>query len=161
MNSIDKNKINNETSNKSGIQGSRIVLPENYIPTDIEEYMNENHLEFFRQKLLIWKKELLNEASDTKDDLSEDGLQRPDIADRAQVESNAAIQLRTRDRERKLISKIDSALRRIDLGTYGYCEETNKPISIARLKARPIATLSIEAQEMHERFEKIYKEKEY
>ena len=122
MNSIDKNKISNESSNKSGIQGSRIVLPENYVPTDIEEYMNENHLEFFRQKLLIWKKELLNEASDTKDDLSEDGLQRPDIADRAQVESNAAIQLRTRDRERKLISKIDSALRRIDLGTYGYCE---------------------------------------
>ena len=128
MNSIDKNKINNESSNKSGIQGSRIVLPENYVPTDMEEYMNQNHLEFFRQKLLTWKKELLNEASDTKDDLSEDGLQRPDIADRAQVESNAAIQLRTRDRERKLISKIDSALRRIDLGTYGYCEETDEPI---------------------------------
>ena len=156
MNSIDKNKINNETSNKSGIQGSRLVLPENYVPTDIEEYMNENHLEFFRQKLLIWKKELLNEASDTKDDLSEDGLQRPDIADRAQVESNAAIQLRTRDRERKLISKIDSALRRIDIGTYGYCEETGEPIGLKRLMARPVATLSIEAQEKHERDEKIF-----
>ena len=158
MNSIDKNKINNETSNKSGIQGSRIVLPENYVPTDIEEYMNKNHLEFFRQKLLIWKKELLNEASDTKDDLSEDGLQRPDIADRAQVESNAAIQLRTRDRERKLISKIDSALRRIDLGTYGYCEETDEPIGIKRLIARPIASLSLDAQERHEKMERIHKE---
>ena len=158
MNSIDKNKINNETSNKSGIQGSRIVLPENYVPTDIEEYMNENHLEFFRQKLLKWKKELLSEASDTKDDLSEDGLQRPDIADRAQVESNAAIQLRTRDRERKLISKIDSALRRIDLGTYGYCEETDEPIGIKRLIARPIASLCLDAQERHEKMERIHKD---
>tara|TARA_X000000950_G_scaffold90726_1_gene114092 strand:+ start:136 stop:615 length:480 start_codon:yes stop_codon:yes gene_type:complete len=158
MNSIDKNKINNESSNKSGIQGSRIVLPENYVPTDIEEYMNENHLEFFRQKLLKWKKELLSEASDTKDDLSEDGLQRPDIADRAQVESNAAIQLRTRDRERKLISKIDSALRRIDLGTYGYCEETDEPIGIKRLIARPIASLCLDAQERHEKMERIHKD---
>ena len=158
MNSIDKNKINSESSNKSGIQGSRIVLPENYVPTDIEEYMNKNHLEFFRQKLLIWKKELLNEASDTKDDLSEDGLQRPDIADRAQVESNAAIQLRTRDRERKLISKIDSALRRIDLGTYGYCEETDEPIGIKRLIARPIASLCLDAQERHEKMERIHKD---
>ena len=158
MNSIDKNKINNESSNKSGIQGSRIVLPENYVPTDIEEYMNKNHLEFFRQKLLIWKKELLNEASDTKDDLSEDGLQRPDIADRAQVESNAAIQLRTRDRERKLINKIDSALRRIDLGTYGYCEETDEPIGIKRLIARPIASLCLDAQERHEKMERIHKD---
>ena len=158
MNSIDKNKINNETSNKSGIQGSRIVLPENYVPTDIEEYMNKNHLEFFRQKLLIWKKELLNEASDTKDDLSEDGLQRPDIADRAQVESNAAIQLRTRDRDRNLISKIDSALRRIDLGTYGYCEETDEPIGIKRLIARPIASLCLDAQERHEKMERIHKD---
>ena len=158
MNSIDKNKINNESSNKSGIQGSRIVLPENYVPTDIEEYMNENHLEFFRQKLLKWKKELLSEASDTKDDLSEDGLQRPDIADRAQVESNAAIQLRTRDRERKLISKIDSALRRIDLGTYGFCEETDEPIGIKRLIARPIASLCLDAQEKHEKMERIHKD---
>ena len=128
------------------------------MPTDIEEYMNENHLEFFRQKLLKWKKELLNEASDTKDDLSEDGLQRPDIADRAQVESNAAIQLRTRDRERKLISKIDSALRRIDLGTYGYCEETDEPIGIKRLIARPIASLCLDAQERHEKMERIHKD---
>ncbi len=158
MNSIDKTKINNESSNKSGIQGSRIVLPENYTPTDIEEYMNENQLEFFRQKLLLWKKELLDEASDTKDDLSEDGLQRPDIADRAQVESNAAIQLRTRDRERKLISKIESALRRIDLGSYGYCEETDEPIGIKRLIARPIASLCLDAQERHEKMERTHKD---
>ena len=128
------------------------------MPGDIEEYMNENHLEFFRQKLLTWKNELLNEASDSKDDLSEDGLQRPDIADRAQVESNAAIQLRTRDRERKLISKIDSALRRIDLGTYGYCEETDEPIGIKRLIARPIASLCLDAQERHEKMERIHKD---
>ena len=158
MNSINKNKINEETANKSGILGSRIVLPNNYMPKEIEEYMNETQLEFFRQKLLIWKNELLNEALDTKDNLSEDGLQRPDIADRAQVESNAAIQLRTRDRERKLISKIDSALRRIDLGTYGYCEETDEPIGIKRLIARPIASLCLDAQERHEKMERIHKD---
>ncbi|MAJ15128.1 MAG: RNA polymerase-binding protein DksA [SAR116 cluster bacterium] len=158
MNSINKDKINEETANKSGILGSRIVLPDNYTPKEIEEYMNEAQLEFFRQKLLIWKKELLNEALDTKDNLSEDGLQRPDIADRAQVESNAAIQLRTRDRERKLISKIDSALRRIDLGTYGYCEETDEPIGIKRLIARPIASLCLDAQERHEKMERIHKD---
>ena len=120
--------------------------------------MNDNQLEFFRQKLLLWKKELLEEATDTKDNLSEDGLQRPDIADRAQVESNAAIQLRTRDRERKLINKIDSALRRIDLGTYGYCEETDEPIGIKRLIARPIAALCLHAQERHEKMERIHKD---
>ena len=158
MNSVNKDKINEETANKSGILGSRIVLPDNYTPKEIEEYMNEAQLEFFRQKLLIWKKELLNEALDTKDNLSEDGLQRPDIADRAQVESNAAIQLRTRDRERKLISKIDSALRRIDLGTYGYCEETDEPIGIKRLIARPIASLCLDAQERHEKMERIHKD---
>ena len=97
-------------------------------------------------------------ATDTKDNLSEDGLQRPDIADRAQVESNAAIQLRTRDRERKLINKIDSALRRIDLGTYGYCEETDEPIGIKRLIARPIAALRLHAQERHEKMERIHKD---
>ncbi len=158
MNSINKTKFNEETSNKSGVLGSRIVLPDDYEPTDIEEYMNESQLEFFRQKLLVWKNKLLNEASETKDDLSEDGLQRPDIADRAQVESNATIQLRTRDRERKLISKIDAALRRIDLGTYGYCEETDEPIGIKRLIARPIAALCLDAQERHEKMERIHKD---
>ena len=158
MNSITKNNLKEENSNKTGILGSTIVLPQNYVPTEMEDYMNDNQLEFFRQKLLLWKKELLEEATDTKDNLSEDGLQRPDIADRAQVESNAAIQLRTRDRVRKLISKIDSALRRIDLGTYGYCEETDEPIGIKRLIARPIASLCLDAQERHEKMERIHKD---
>ena len=133
-------------------------LPKNYKPTQKEKFMNAKMKEYFRQKLLSWKNELLTEANYTKDDLSEEGLQRPDIADRAQVESNATIQLRTRDRERKLISKIDSALRRIDLGTYGYCEETDEPIGIKRLIARPIAALCLDAQERHEKMERIHKD---
>jgi DnaK suppressor protein len=120
--------------------------------------MNDKQLEFFRQELLTWRLKLLEEATDTKDNLSEEGLQRPDISDRAQVESDASIQLRTRDRERKLISKIDVALRRIDLKTYGYCEETGEPIGLGRLKARPIASLSVDAQERHEKMEKIHKD---
>ena len=156
MNSIKKNKIKGEVKNKSGVLGSSMVLPENYLPSDKEEFMNEKQLEFFRQKLIDWKNELLDEASYTKDDLSEEGLQRPDIADRAQVESDASIKLRTRDRERKLINKIDSALRRIDMGNYGYCEETGEPIGLKRLMARPVATLCIAAQEKHEKDEKVY-----
>ena len=156
MNSINKNNLKEHNANKTGILGSRMVLPEDYYPSENEKFMNEHQLEFFRQKLLVWKHDLLNEANFTKDDLSEEGLQRPDIADRAQVESDASIKLRTRDRERKLINKIDSALRRIDLGTYGYCEETGDPIGLKRLIARPIATLSIQAQEKHEQEEKIY-----
>ena len=131
-------------------------MPEGYIPSVNEEFMNDNQLEFFRQKLINWKSELLEEATDTKGTLSAEGLQRPDMADRAQVESDASIQLRTRDRERKLISKIDAALRRIDLKTYGYCEETGEPIGLKRLMARPVATMTIEAQERHERDEKIF-----
>ena len=143
-------------ANRGGVLGGRVVLPEDYVPNDKEEFMNERQLEYFRQKLLNWKYDLLDEANDTKDTLSAEGLQRPDIADRAQVESDASIKLRTRDRERKLISKIDAALRRIDLKTYGYCEETGEPIGLKRLMARPVATLSIEAQERHERDEKIF-----
>ena len=145
-------------ANRGGVLGSRVVLPEEYTPNDKEEFMNEKQLEFFRQKLLNWKYELLDEANDTKGSLSAEGLQRPDIADRAQVESDASIQLRTRDRERKLISKIDAALRRIDLKTYGYCEETGEPIGLGRLKARPIASLSVDAQERHEKMEKIHRD---
>ena len=145
-------------ANRGGVLGSRVILPEDYIPNDQEEFMNERQLEFFRQKLLNWKYDLLDEANDTKDTLSAEGLQRPDMADRAQVESDASIQLRTRDRERKLISKIDAALRRIDLKTYGYCEETGDPIGLGRLKARPIASLSVDAQERHEKMEKIHKD---
>jgi DnaK suppressor protein len=155
---LDKHQIYANGANRGGVLGSAIVLPEHYSPSDDEEFMNENQLEFFRQKLLNWKIELLEEASDTKGNLSEEGLQRPDIADRAQVESDASIQLRTRDRERKLISKIDVALRRIDLKTYGYCEETGEPIGLGRLKARPIASLSVDAQERHEKMEKVHKD---
>ena len=158
MVSAKKNKIKAELKNKTGFLGTSIVLPENYLPNEKEEFMNENQLEFFRQKLIIWKNELLDEASFTKDDLSEEGLQRPDIADRAQVESDASIKLRTRDRERKLINKIDSALRRIDIGTYGYCEDTGEPIGLRRLMARPIASLCLEAQERHEKMERIHKD---
>ena len=145
-------------ADRGGLLGNRIVLPENYMPSVDEEFMNDNQLEYFRQKLLNWKLELLEEATDTKDDLSEEGLQRPDMADRAQVESDASIKLRTRDRERKLINKIDSALRRIDLGTYGYCEETGDPIGIKRLMARPIASLCLDAQERHEKMERVHKD---
>ena len=113
-NSSEKKQIFANGANRGGVSGTEIVLPENYSPNDQEDFMNDNQLEFFRQKLLIWKLELFEEALDTKDNLSAEGLQRPDIADRAQVESDASIQLRTRDRERKLISKIDAALRRID-----------------------------------------------
>ena len=161
MNSLNTKK-NEKSENfgngasRGGFLGSSVVLPEDYVPNDKEEFMNEKQLEFFRQKLLNWKYDLLDEANDTKDTLSAEGLQRPDMADRAQVEADASIQLRTRDRERKLISKIDAALRRIDLKTYGYCEETGEPIGLKRLMARPVATLSLEAQERHERDERIF-----
>ena len=158
MNSINKNNLKNESAKKAGILGSRMVLPADYYPSDNEKFMNDYQLEYFRQKLLAWKHDLLNEANFTKDDLSEEGLQRPDIADRAQVESDASIKLRTRDRERKLINKIDSALRRIDLGTYGYCEDTGDPIGLKRLIARPIASLCLDAQERHEKMERIHKD---
>ena len=156
-----KNKKNvnfSNGANRGGILGNRIILPEDYTPDNSEDFMNDRQLEFFRQKLTNWKLDLLEEASGTKDNLSSEGLQRPDIADRAQVESDASIQLRTRDRERKLISKIDAALRRIDLKTYGYCEETGEPIGLGRLKARPIASLSVDAQEKHEKMEKIHRD---
>ena len=148
----------NDGAYRGGLLGNRIILPEDYSPSNEEEFMNEKQLEFFRQKLTNWKLDLLDEAIETKDNLSAEGLQRPDIADRAQVESDASIQLRTRDRERKLISKIDAAIRRIDLKTYGYCEDTGEPIGLGRLKARPIASLSVDAQERHEKKEKIHKD---
>ena len=148
----------NNGANRGGLLGNRVILPADYSPSNNEEFMNDKQLEFFRQKLTNWKLELLDEAIETKDNLSAEGLQRPDIADRAQVESDASIQLRTRDRERKLISKIDAALRRIDLKTYGYCEDTGEPIGLGRLKARPIASLSVDAQERHEKMEKIHKD---
>lgn len=131
------------------------VLPPGYKPGASEEYMNPIMLEYFRQKLINWKAELLGEASDTLQSLFEDGgIQEPDIADRASAETDRALELRTRDRYRKLVSKIDEALLRVGDGSYGYCESSGDPIGVARLEARPIATLSLEAQERHERAER-------
>ncbi len=129
-----------------------------YVPSDDEAFMNEKQRAYFRDKLNAWKNEILREARETLGNLQEDSANHPDIADRASSESDRAIELRARDRQRKLISKIDAALRRLDEGTYGYCEETGEPISLKRLDARPIATLSIEAQERHERREKVYRD---
>ena len=136
----------------------RPSLPPDYRPSDDEEFMNPLQMEYFRQKLLRWRAELLSDSSDTLRHLKEESLLKPDITDRASLETERAIELRTRDRGRKLISKIDSALQRIDTGTYGFCEETEQPIGIRRLEARPIATLSIEAQERHERMERTHRE---
>lgn len=133
-----------------------IVLPPDYKPTADEEYMNEMQLEYFRQKLENWKKTLVLQSEDTLDDLRQGGLNQPDDIDRASLETDKSLDLRTKDRIRKLITKIDEALDRIEDGTYGYCEETGEPIGIERLEARPVATLSIEAQERHERMEKTF-----
>ena len=133
-----------------------IILPPDYKPSADEEYMNDMQLEYFRQKLLNWKKSLIGQATDTLNELKEGGLNQPDQIDRASLEADKALELRTRDRARKLISKIDAALKRIEDGVYGYCEETGDPIGIERLEVRPVATLSVEAQERHERMEKTY-----
>tara|TARA_B100000963_G_C22181934_1_gene474903 strand:- start:119 stop:550 length:432 start_codon:yes stop_codon:yes gene_type:complete len=132
-----------------------------YKPTEKEDFMNPKQLEYFKNLLNEWKTDLLAGSSTTINNLKEESSNKPDNADRASIESERSLELRTRDRERKLLSKINKALRKIDEGTYGYCEDTHKPISIKRLIARPIATLSLEAQESHEKSEKIYKEKEY
>ena len=133
---------------------SKEFLNEDYRPSEDEPFMNENQIEYFRDKLLEWKKSILSESKDTIKGMKEETRNIPDVADRASEETDRALELRTRDRQRKLISKIDSALRRIDDGSYGYCEETGEPISLKRLEARPVATLSLEAQEMHEKAEK-------
>ncbi len=133
---------------------SSTILPPDYKPTEKEKYMNPVMLEYFRQKLMRWRAELLAESNETIKELQEENLQQPDIADRASAETDHALELRTRDRERKLISKINAAIEKIDDDSYGYCEETGEPIGVARLEARPIATLSLEAQERHERKEK-------
>ena len=136
----------------------RPTLPPDYRPSDHEEFMNPLQLEYFRQKLLRWRAELLAESSETLQHLKEESLSEPDLTDRASLETERAIELRTRDRERKLISKIDAALMRIEDGSYGFCEETDEPISLRRLEARPIATLSLEAQERHERMERTHRD---
>jgi DnaK suppressor protein len=136
----------------------RPLLPPDYRPSDDEEFMNPLQLEYFRQKLLRWRSELLVETSETLRRLKEEKLLEPDFTDRASLETDTSIELRTRAREHKLIVKIDAALERIERGSYGYCEETDEPIGIRRLEARPIATLSIEAQERHERLERMHRD---
>jgi DnaK suppressor protein len=130
----------------------------NYRPTEKEPFMNERQREYFRAKLLAWKEDILREAKATLVQLQDENQNHPDLADRASSETDRAIELRARDRQRKLIAKIDAAIQRIEDGSYGYCEETGEPISLKRLEARPIATLSVEAQERHEKRERVYRD---
>jgi DnaK suppressor protein len=134
------------------------TLPAGYQPSVAEEFMNPRQLAYFRSKLLRWKDDILKEARETLATLQVESLREPDVTDRASSETDWSIELRTRDRQRKLISKIDAALRRVDAGEYGYCEVTGEPISLQRLEARPIATMTLEAQEKHERVEKVTRE---
>jgi len=134
---------------------NNVTVPANYKPTEKEKYMNPVMLEYFRQKLIHWKNDIIKESDEMLHDLQDEGgMQEPDIADRAAVETEVALELRARDRQRKLIAKIDEALERVRTGDYGYCEDTGEPIGIKRLEARPVATLTVEAQEMHERMER-------
>lgn len=140
------------------MQATAVLEQDAYRPSEDEEFMNERQLEFFKQKLFAWKAEILEESRETLTHLKAETENHPDIADRASSETDRALELRTRDRQRKLISKIDEALRRIEDGSYGYCEETGEPINLARLEARPTATLSLEAQERHERRERVHRD---
>jgi DnaK suppressor protein len=135
-----------------------VAKTKSYKPTDKEPFMNERQRDYFRARLMTWKEDILKEAKETLLHLQEENQNHPDLADRASSETDRAIELRARDRQRKLIAKIDEALGRIDDGSYGYCEETGEPIAIRRLEARPIATLSVEAQERHERRERVYRD---
>ena len=135
-----------------------VTLPPDYRPSDSEEFMNPQQQAYFRHKLLRWRQDLLREAEDTLASLSAGGINEADLTDRASVETDRALELRTRDRARKLISKIDQALERLANGTYGYCEDSGEPIGLRRLEARPIATLTIEAQERHERMERVHRD---
>lgn len=133
-------------------------LPDDYRPAENEPFMNDRQLEYFRRKLLVWKQELIDQSAETIEGLQGSARNVPDIADRASEETDRALELRTRDRQRKLVSKIDAALRRIENGEYGYCEATGEPISLKRLDARPIATMTLEAQEKHERRERVHRD---
>lgn len=135
-----------------------VDLPEGYTPSPDEEFMNPRQREYFRRKLLDWRDEILREARETLETLQNESLREPDVTDRASSETDWSIELRTRDRQRKLISKIDAALRRIEAGEYGYCEVSGEPITLQRLEARPIATMTLEAQEQHERLERVTRE---
>jgi DnaK suppressor protein len=151
----DSDNSQGEDSNILVVNGIATSLPHDYRPSPDEEFMNPRQLAYFRRKLLEWKESILREASLTLETLKAEPLREPDVNDRASSETDWGIELRTRDRQRKLISKIDAALRRIETGDYGYCEVTGEPISLQRLEARPIATMTLEAQERHERDEKI------
>ena len=140
------------------LQAEYASLPAGYRPREDEPFMNERQLEYFRRKLLAWKEDILRESRETLGHLQAETENHPDLADRASSETDRALELRTRDRQRKLISKIDAAVRRIDDGSYGWCEETGEAIGLARLDARPIATLSLEAQERHERRERVHRD---
>jgi DnaK suppressor protein len=135
-----------------------MAIVQEYRPSEAEPFMNERQRDYFREKLLRWKDEILQESKETLEHLQDENQNHPDLVDRASSETDRAIELRARDRQRKLIAKIDAALKRIDDGSYGYCEETGEPISLKRLDARPIATLSVEAQERHERRERVYRD---
>lgn len=135
-----------------------VFLPEDYRPAEDEPFMNDKQTEYFRRKLVDWKNDILTDSKDTIEGLQDNTRNIPDVADRASEETDRALELRTRDRQRKLVAKIESALRRIDEGEYGYCEVTGEPISLRRLDARPIATMSLEAQERHERREKVHRD---
>lgn len=151
--------MNSKSGRRKGAEmKAEIFLPDDYRPAEDEPFMNERQLEYFRRKLQIWKEELLEQSAETLEGLQDSARNVPDIADRASEETDRALELRTRDRQRKLVSKIDAALRRIDNGEYGYCEMTGEPISLKRLIARPIATMTLEAQERHERREKVHRD---
>ena len=137
---------------------AEVIVRDNYRPADDEPFMNDTQLAYFRRKLLAWKSELMSDSKETIETLQDNTRAIPDISDRASEETDRALELRTRDRQRKLVSKIDAALRRIEEGEYGYCEETGDPISLRRLDARPIATMSLEAQERHERRERVHRD---
>jgi DnaK suppressor protein len=155
-----KNSRAADKPHKNGKMNGTTVRHEDglYRPTDKEPFMSDRQREYFRLKLLNWREDILKEAKETLQHLQDESQNHPDLADRASSETDRAIELRARDRQRKLISKIDAALQRIEEGTYGYCEETGEPITLKRLEARPIATLSIEAQERHERRERVYRD---
>ncbi len=146
------------TSKNARVRQSQIILPEGYLPTDDEPFMNAVQREYFRTKLVNWKDDIIRQTRETIAGLTTDSSQHADLADRATSETDRALELRARDRQRKLVAKINAALARIEDGSYGYCEETGEPISLRRLDARPIATLSIEAQERHERRERVYRD---
>lgn len=154
---MSANQSTDDSPSKNEPVGSPLLPPE-YRPSDNEEFMSPIQLEYFRQKLLRWRAELLRESTETLESMQEESLAQPDLTDRASMETDRAIELRTRDRERKLIAKIDAAIERIADGSYGFCEETGEPISLKRLEARPIATLGLEAQERHERMERLHRD---